>query len=86
MATMKIFNVYLEDLVTETLSKSVIPAFTEKEAIEYVNGNGDLIAVKEAEDIPISSAKLLDTLERDGWGKKERLIIIRALSQIDIIQ
>lgn len=86
MAKMNLYNVYLEDSVTETVTKHLVPAFSKQEANYYLNGSDELIAIKEAEPIPISSAKLLDTLIRDGWGDKERNIIIHALSQIEIIQ
>lgn len=60
MENMKVYKVYLEDPTTEDCFKTIIPAFSEELAMEYAHGNGEVIAIKETTDFPISDSKLTD--------------------------
>ena len=84
MNNMKVYKVYLEDTVTEDCFKTIIPAFSEELAMEYAHGNGEVVAIKETTDYPISDSKLMDTLKSAGYGKAEISIITRALFQIGL--
>ena len=84
MNNMKVYKVYLEDTVTEDCFKTIIPAFSEELAMEYAHGNGEVVAIKETTDYPISDAKLYNTLKNAGYGKAEISIITRALPSIGL--
>ena len=66
--TMKRFMVYLDD--GDNVYKLAIPAKDEKAAREYVQGNGEVIAVKEVEakDL-ISAERVAQALENANFGK-----------------
>ena len=84
MENMKVYKVYLEDPTTEDCFKTIIPAFSEELAMEYAHGNGEVIAIKETTDFPISDSKLTDALKSAGYGKAETQIITRALFQLGL--
>lgn len=84
MNNMKVYRVYLEDPTTEECFKTIIPAFSEELAMEYALGNGEVVAIKETTDYPISDSKLTDTLKSAGYGKAETQIITRALFQLGL--
>lgn len=79
---MTVYTVYLDD--GEFCYKIVVPAFTEEDAIKYVEGNGEVIAVKENGLQDINISYLVDTLKSDGWGQQEIDIITRALIQVGL--
>lgn len=80
---MKKFMVYMED--REDVFKVAVPADNEKSARKYVEGNGDIIAVKDiTSDYPISNEKIGEALRAAGFGKIETDLITRALYQIGI--
>ena len=85
MQKMKVYKVYMEDTVADECYKVIVPAYSEEDAIDFVNGNGEIISIKETSDYPISESKLTDTLKASGYGKSEVLIITRALSQIGLL-
>lgn len=85
LGRMKVFKVYMEDIVSDECFKVIVPAFSEEDAIEYVSGNGEIISIKETTDYSISESKLTDTLKSSGYGKAETMIITRALSQIGLL-
>lgn len=81
--TMKKFMVYLDD--GKDCFKCAIPAKDEKSARKYVEGNGEVIAVKDiTNDYPISAEKVGEALLKAGFGKIEMDLITRALQQISI--
>ena len=83
MMKMKVYNVYLED--NEDVYKITVPAESEKKAIEYVKGNGEVIKVKLDPDIQnIHCETLANTLFNNGWGQKEIDIITRTLQQVGL--
>ena len=79
----KVYNVYLED--REDVYKITVPAESEKKAIEYVKGNGEVIKVKlnpDLQDIHIET--LANTLLRNGWEQLEVDVITRTLMQVGL--
>ena len=82
---MKRFMVYLDD--GENVYKLAIPAKDEKSAREYVQGNGEVIAVKEVatKDL-ISAEKVGQALKNADFGKYEIDFITRALQEINICE
>ena len=82
---MKKFMVYLDD--GKDVYKLAIPAKDEKTAREYVQGNGEVIAVKEVtNDYPISVDKVAQALKNANFGQIEIDYITRALSEINICE
>lgn len=80
---MKKYMVYFED--SENVYKAAIPAKDQKDAADYVKGNGEIIAVKDVTDqFPISLDKVADALQRAGFGQVETDLITRTLQINDI--
>lgn len=82
----KHFTVYLDD--GKDVFKAHIPAENEKKAREYVQGNGDVIAVKRGERTasdPISRQCIADALVKAQFGGMEIDLILRALSDCEFI-
>lgn len=75
MKKMSVFDLYMDD--GEATYKVTVPAFSKKDAKEYVQGNGDVVAVKPSELQDIDLNCLADTLKRSGWASK-RLISLSA--------
>lgn len=82
---MKRFMVYLDD--GDNVYKLAIPAKDEKAAREYVQGNGEVVAVKELESRDLISAeRVAQALESANFGKYEIDFITRALQEINICE
>lgn len=82
---MKKYMVYMDD--GQDCFKCAIPAKSEKEAREYVKGNGEVVAVKDVTDEWFISAEYVaDALERSGFGRSEIDIITRTLQITRIAQ
>lgn len=79
---MNVYDLYMDD--GHSTFKVTVPAFSKKDAKEYVQGNGDVVAVKPSELQDIDLNCLADTLKRSGWGQQEIDIIVRALAQIGL--
>ena len=80
---MKKYMVYLDD--SKDCYKLAIPAKDEKTAREYVQGNGEVIAVKDVtSNYPISSDKVAQALKNANFGQFEVDYITRALQEINI--
>jgi hypothetical protein len=81
---MKKWTVY--SVITEDLTnayKMLIPAPDKKAAEKYVEGNGEIVSVKETDwDIDVDC--LADTLKRNGWGQAEIDIITRTLYSVGL--
>lgn len=82
----KIYKVYMADYDRTTGEDIVfvvtVPAESEEAACEYVEGNGEIIKMKEVtSEYPIDIAKVYDALWADGFGKCERDIVTRVLSE-----
>ena len=76
---MKKYMVYMDD--TRDCFKVAVPAKDEKTARKYVEGNGEVIAVKDVtNDYPISLDKVSDALKNARFGQIEIDLITRCLS------
>lgn len=83
--TMKKFKVFLE--AGNDCFKAYVPARNEKEAREYVAGNGEIIAIKEVTaDFPISVEKVGSALAVSGFGAAEIDLIMRTLQITNIAE
>ena len=86
MKNFKIYEVYMDD--GRECFKVTIPAQTKQDAINWVNGNGEIIRIRESEilkDIDVEC--LAKTLALNGWGQTEidvitQLITICGLSRL----
>lgn len=82
---MKKYMVYMDD--GRDCFKVAIPAVSEKAAVKYVQGNGEVIAVKNiTEEYPISVDAVADALKRAGFGEVEMMLIIRTLTSTEIAE
>lgn len=82
---MKKYMVYMES--GNDLYKVAVPADSEKKAREYVNGNGDVLLVKDVtEEYYIDAYKVAGTLLDAGFGEKEVDFIVRTLQQTRIAE
>lgn len=80
---MRKYMVYVDD--GREAMRLAIPAESQKAARKYVNGNGEVIAVKDVtDDYPISSTKVSDALAAAGFNRIEIDFIIRALDQCEL--
>lgn len=76
---MKKYMVYMDD--GKGCFKIAVPAKSEKEARKYVEGNGEVIAVKDVtSDYPISIEKVAEALEKANFGQIEIDLIVRCLA------
>ena len=82
---MKKYMVYMD--YGHNCFKIAVPAKDEKTARKYVEGNGEVIAVKDAtNDFPISLDKVADALKNARFGQIEIDLITRCLSFNDIAE
>ena len=82
---MKKFMVYMDD--GNDCFKLAIPAKNEKEARKYVQGNGEVIAVKDVtEDFPISAEKVAHALGKAQFVQIEIDLITRCLQTCNIAE
>lgn len=82
---MKKFKVFLES--GNDCFKVFVPARNEKEARAFVEGNGEVIAIKEVtEDYPISLEKVGTALVMYGFGAAETDLIMRTLQNTCIAE
>ena len=82
MKNMNVYDLYMDD--GHNAFKVTVPAFSKKDAKEYVQGNGEVVAIKPSELQDIDLNCLADTLKRSGWGQQEIDVITRALAQIGL--
>lgn len=74
----KLYKVIFED--TYNVYRAYIPADNKEAAEAYVQGNGDIISIKDVtEDFPIDLDHLSRTLSNAGYGKPEMDTIIRIM-------
>lgn len=77
------WRVYLDD--GDICMKIAVPG-TKKDAIRFVEGNGEVIAVRDITDeVPISESKVREALERASFGKTEMDLIVRCCRQNCVI-
>ena len=79
---MNVYDMYMDD--GHNTFKVTVPAFSKKDAKEYVQGNGEVVAINPSELQDIDLNCLADTLKRSGWGQQEIDVITRALAQIGL--
>lgn len=79
MKKFHIYDIYIDD--GHDVFKCHIPAESKKAALEYVAGNGEVVAVKDCVIQDISIQTLANTLSRNGWGQMEIDVITRCLIQ-----
>lgn len=73
------YFVYLED--GDEVYRVAIPARNEKEARKFVEGNGEVIKVKDVtDDYPISIDKVINALKTCQFGDTEVDLIQRTLT------
>ena len=72
MKKMNIYDLYMDD--GHSTFKVTVPATSVKSAKEYVQGNGDVVAVKPSELQDIDLDCLADTLKRAQWGSKRLML------------
>lgn len=78
MKKLTVYNVYLDD--GRSTFRCTVPAASKKAAADYVQGNGDVVAIKPADLQNIDLDCLADTLKRAQWGQEEIDVITRALA------
>lgn len=83
--TLKKYMVYMDD--GRDCFKVAVPAKNEKEARNYVNGNGEVVAVKDiTKDFFISNDKVWKALKQAGFGDIETNLITRTLKETNICE
>lgn len=84
MKKMNKYMVYVDD---GHAMRIAVPAHNEKEAKEYVKGNGEIIAVKDvSEQYPIDVNYLTEVLNESRFGEVEKDLIVRALTIMGIVE
>lgn len=82
---LKKYMVYMDD--GKDVFKAAIPAKNEKEAREYVQGNGEVVAIKDVtEEYPIDITKVRDALLAAAFGEAEMNYITRTLENVGIAE
>lgn len=80
---MKKYMVYIDD--GERCFKHAVVAKTEKAALKYCEGAGEVIAVKDiTEEYPISLEKVKEALMFARFGETEMQLILETLENNDI--
>ena len=80
MRKMRTWKVYLDD--GKDVYKLYIPAFTRKDAENYVTGNGEIVKIEDCTaDFPISMDCLAEALKL-RFGQAECDIITRCLNEV----
>ena len=85
MKKMNVYEVILSD--RESCYKVKVPAFSKKEALEYVQGNGE---VEKVTDITgkytVGVDKVAEALRISRFGQSEIDIITRALTELGLAE
>ena len=86
---LKAWEVYMDD--GQDAFKLYVPAENKKDVAQYVQGNGEIIAIRECKnplgpdgEYLIDTAFLMQTLRNAGFGKMERDLIIRTLERATV--
>lgn len=85
---LKKYMVYMDDgSENGGCFKVAIPAKNEKEARKYVEGNGEVIAIKDVTEMyPIDADKVAKALANAKFGRTETMFMLRALQYAEIIE
>ena len=82
---MRKFIVYMHDM--RDIFKVAVPAKSEKAARDFVQGNGEIIKIKDVtEEWPISLDKISLALKRAEFGEIEIQFITRCLQENNIAE
>ena len=74
----KAYKVIWED--RDDVYKDYVPAESEKQAAEFIRGNGEVIRITEVtEDYPLSTGSIADALLARGFGRAETDLIARMI-------
>ena len=82
MKKFHVYEVYLDD--HHDVIKVTIPAESKAAVKKYVEGNGEIVAVKDSALQDIDLNCLTDTLRRNGWGRMEIDVITRTLQAVGL--
>ena len=82
MKKLRIYSVYLDD--GHDTMKITVPAESKAAAKRFVEGNGEIVAIKDSELQDINLGCLADTLARNGWGQMEIDVITRTLMMVGL--
>ena len=78
MKKIRKYMVYVE--TRADVFKVAIPAESKAQAVKFAQGNGEIVAVKDiTEDYPIRVDRVVEALERYGFGEVETDLIMRTL-------
>lgn len=82
MKKFTIYNVYVDGGYDDSdVYKIVVPAESKADAAKYCEGTGEIIAVKESQNVQdIDISALADCLRKNEWNKTEIDVIVRALA------
>ena len=83
------FMVYLDGGTdhdgNDILMKIAVPAKDERDARDYVFGNGEIVSVQDVSDeYPIKASRIYDALETAGFNRHEIDFIVRTLTRTEI--
>lgn len=76
-----VYSIITEDAIHAY--KMIVPAPDKKSAAKYVEGNGDIVSIKET-DLDINIDYLANSLLKTGWGQAEIDIITRTIMQVGL--
>lgn len=79
MKKLNIYTVYVDD--GHDALKITVPATDKKDAAQYVEGSGEIIAVRDCELRDIDLNYLANSLRSTGWGQMEIDTITRTLQR-----
>lgn len=69
----------------DILMKIAVPAKDEQDALDYVFGNGEIVAVRDVSDeYRINSSRVYDALEKANFTQHEIDYIVRTLQRTEI--
>ena len=83
MKKMRKYMVYIDD--GDTCFKTAIPVYSEKDARDYVAGNGEIIMVKDVTDKYSNLDIDIRVFTSQGYTEHEADFFIRALRRIGMI-
>ena len=78
MKKLTVYNVYLDD--GKSAFRVTVPAASKKEAADYVQGNGEIVAINPAPVQGIDLHRLAYDLKSCQWSQTEVDIITRTLA------
>ena len=77
MKKFNVYDVYMDDGVNAF--RVTVPAPNKAEAKKFVEGNGEVVAIKDCDLQDIHIPTLTNTLNNAQWGQKEIDVITRCL-------